>query len=230
VGSDFWPVYKDRQGRRRAWIWDRYPQSLWHSCNLMSHMLVPGPAGPVASTRYELMREGIQECEARIAIESVLTDEAKKAKLPVDLAQQSQQLLDDRVCQELKAFSNLKLCGQDYATAKNPWFHESAGLAGHYWYASSGWRDNAQKLYALAGEVERKAGRKQAQCPALNSGQCVCPSGVWQTIDVHPFDQRLWAQTAGFSHAFSSDGIRSPGTADLLIDDIIEKAKGWRLQ
>ncbi len=54
VGADFWPVYKDRQGRRRAWIWDRYPQSLWHSCNLMSHMLVPGPAGPVASTRYEL--------------------------------------------------------------------------------------------------------------------------------------------------------------------------------
>jgi hypothetical protein len=160
VGADFWPVYKDRQGRRRAWIWDRYPQSLWHSCNLMSHMLVPGPAGPVASTRYELMREGLQECEARIAIESVLTDEAKKAQLPLGLAQQAQQLLDDRVCQELKAFSNLKLCGQDYATAKNPWFHESAGLAGHYWYASSGWRDNAQKLYALAGEVERKVGRK----------------------------------------------------------------------
>ena len=86
VGADFWPVYKDKQGRRRAWIWDRYPQSLWHSCNLMSHMLVPGPAGPVASTRYECMREGIQECEARIAIESVLTDEAQKAKLAADLA------------------------------------------------------------------------------------------------------------------------------------------------
>ena len=70
VGADFWPVYKDEQGRRSAWIWDQYPQSLWHSCNLMSHMLVPGPAGPVASTRYELMREGIQECEARIAIET----------------------------------------------------------------------------------------------------------------------------------------------------------------
>ena len=160
VGADFWPVYKDQQGRRRAWIWDRYPQSLWHSCNLMSHMLVPGPAGPVASTRYELMREGIQECEARIAIESVLTDEAKKARLPAELAQRSQQLLDDRVWQELKAFGDMQLTGRSYATAKDTWYYGCGGTAGHYWYAGSGWRDNAQKLYALAGEVERELGRK----------------------------------------------------------------------
>ena len=155
VGADFWPVEKDQQGRRRAWIWDRYPQSLWHSCNLMSHMLVPGPAGPVASTRYEVMREGIQECEARIAIESVLTDEAKKARLPVELARQAQQLLDDRVWQELKAFGDMQLTGRSYATAKDTWNYGSGGTAGHYWYAGSGWRDNAQKLYNLAGQVER---------------------------------------------------------------------------
>jgi len=160
VGADFWPVYKDKQGRRRAWIWDRYPQSLWHSCNLMSHMLVPGPAGPVASTRYELMREGIQECEARIAIESVLTDEAKRARLPADLAEQAQQLLDDRVWQELKAFGDMQLTGRSYATAKDTWYYGCGGTAGHYWYAGSGWRDNAQRLYTLAGEVERKLGRK----------------------------------------------------------------------
>ncbi len=135
VGADFWPVYKDRQGRRRAWIWDRYPQSLWHSCNLMSHMLVPGPAGPVASTRYELMREGLQQCEARIAIESVLADEAKRARLPVDLAQQAQQLLDNRVWQELKAFGDMQLTGRSYATAKDTWYYGCGGTAGHYWYA-----------------------------------------------------------------------------------------------
>ncbi|MFI5381987.1 MAG: hypothetical protein ACHRHE_22050 [Tepidisphaerales bacterium] len=160
VGADFWPVYKDKQGRRRSWIWDQYPQSLWHSCNLMSHMLVPGPAGPVASTRYELMREGIQQCEARIAIESVLTDEAKKARLPADLAQQAQQLLDDRVWQELKAFGDMQLTGRSYATARDTWYYGCGGTAGHYWYAGSGWRDNAQKLYTLAGEVERKLGQK----------------------------------------------------------------------
>ena len=160
VGADFWPVYKDKQGRRRSWIWDQYPQSLWHSCNLMSHMLVPGPVGPVASTRYELMREGIQQCEARIAIESVLTDEAKRARLPADLAQQSQQLLDDRVWQELKAFGDMQLTGRSYATARDTWYYGCGGTAGHYWYAGSGWRDNAQKLYNLAGEMEGKLGQK----------------------------------------------------------------------
>ena len=156
VGADFWPVYKDKRGRRRDWIWDRYPQSLWHSCNLMSHMLVPGPAGPVASTRYELLREGIQQCEARIAIESILTDTAQRAKLSGDLAERAQQLLDDRVWQELKAFGDMQLTGRSYATAKDTWNYGSGGTAGHYWYASSGWRDRAQNLYDLASEVVRK--------------------------------------------------------------------------
>jgi hypothetical protein len=160
VGADFWPVYKDERGRRNAWIWDRYPQSLWHSCNLMSHMLVPGPAGPVASNRYELMREGIQECEARIAIERVLSDEAKKAQLPVELAERAQQLLDDRVWQELKAFGDMQLTGRSYATAKDTWNYGCGGTAGHYWYAGSGWHDHARKLYALAGEVQRALGQK----------------------------------------------------------------------
>jgi hypothetical protein len=106
------------------------------------------------------MREGIQECEARIAIESALTDEAKKARLPADLAEQSQQLLDDRVWQELKAFGDMQLTGRSYATAKDTWNYGSGGTAGHYWYASSGWRDNAQRLYTLAGEVQRKLGGK----------------------------------------------------------------------
>ncbi len=32
---------------------------------------------------------------------------------------------------------------------------------------------------------------------------------VWQTVDVDPFTQRVWAQTAGFAHAFSADGGRT---------------------
>ncbi len=44
-----------------------------------------GPTGPVASTRYEQMREGVQQCEARIAIATALTDEKLKAKVgPAD--------------------------------------------------------------------------------------------------------------------------------------------------
>lgn len=32
------------------------------------------------------------------------------------------------------------------------------------------------------------------------------PAGVWQTVDIHPSDQRVWAQTEGFAHAYSCDG------------------------
>ena len=156
VGADFWPVYRDRQGRRSGRVWERYPQSLWHSCNLFSHLLLPGPDGPVASARYEQMREGVQQCEARIAIERVLTDEALRAKLPADLAARCQALLDDRVWEELKAFSDLQLTYRMFATSANNFYYGCGGLPGHYWYASSGWQDRAQKLYGLAGEVERK--------------------------------------------------------------------------
>ena len=156
VGADFWPVFKDKRGRKLGRVWERYPQSLWHSCNMFSHMLLPGPTGPMASTRYEQMREGIQQCEARIAIEAALTDETLKAKVGQDLAGRCQQLLDDRVWQELKAFSDLQLCGRTYATSGNNWGYGCGGIAGHYWYVSSGWQDRTQRLYGLAGEVTKK--------------------------------------------------------------------------
>jgi hypothetical protein len=127
---------------------------------MFSHMLVPGPTGPVASTRYEQMREGVQECEARIAIEAALTDERLKATLGPDLAKRCQQLLDDRVWQELKAFSDLQLTGRTYATSSNNWGYGCGGVAGHYWYVSSGWQDRTQTLYDLAAEVTKKIAEK----------------------------------------------------------------------
>jgi len=155
IGADFWAALRDKSGQRRSRVWEKYPQSLWHSCNLSSHMLVPGPTGPVASIRYELMREGVQECEARIAIERVLTNEALKAKVPADLAARCQQLLDERVWRELKAFSDLQLTWRTYATAGNNWYYGCAGTPGHSWYAGSGWQDRTQKLYDLAGEMTK---------------------------------------------------------------------------
>ena len=161
---DFWPAIKDKQGERRGYVWEKYPQSMWHSCNLSSHLLVPGPTGPVASTRYEEMREGLQECEARITIEQVLTDDVLRKKLGPDLASRAQQLLDDRIWQMQKACSNMQLTGLGYgtyATASHRWYYAYGGSAGHYWYLSSNWQDNAAKLYTLAGEVARKMSNAQ---------------------------------------------------------------------
>jgi hypothetical protein len=32
------------------------------------------------------------------------------------------------------------------------------GTAGHAWFLTSGWQERSEKLYSLAGEVERKLG------------------------------------------------------------------------
>jgi hypothetical protein len=163
IGADFWAVLKDKAGRRRGAIGDRYPQSGWHSCNLSSHMLNPGPDGPVATSRYEMLREGMQNCEARITIEKVLTDEAQKAKLGAPLAAKCQQVLDDRIWAELKCFSGLQLTGRIYTTYNNYgciFYYNAGGEAGAHWYAGSGWQDREQQLYTLAGEVQKKMGGK----------------------------------------------------------------------
>jgi hypothetical protein len=163
IGGDFWPVIKDKKGQRRGTVGDRYPQSMWHSCNLSSHMLNPGPSGPVATSRYEMLREGMQNCEARIVIEKVLTDEAQKAKLGAELAAKCQTLLDDRIWADLKGFSGLQLTGRGYTTYTNYgniFYYNAGGSAGASWYAGSGWQEREQQLYALAGEVHRKMGGK----------------------------------------------------------------------
>ena len=135
-----------------------YPQSQWHNCNLASHLLDPGPNGPVATSRYEMMREGVQECEARIAIERVLLDPQAAGQLGPDLAGNAQQLLDERVWEELKAFTDLQLTGHMYVTKPNYYgvFYSAGGEAGSRWYAGSGWQYRAQQLYDLAGEMTRK--------------------------------------------------------------------------
>jgi hypothetical protein len=163
IGADFWAVMKDKRGERRGYVWDKYPQSMWHSCNMYSHMLNPGPEGPVATARYEMLREGVQNCEARIVIEEVLTDEARKAKLGGDLAARCERLLDERLWQGLKGFSGLQLSGRIYTTYTSYgkiFYYNAGGAAGAYWYAGSGWQDRQQELYGLAGEVQRREAGK----------------------------------------------------------------------
>ena len=75
---------------------DRYPESYWHSLNIGSWLLAPGPAGPVGTARLEVFREGLQECEARIAIEDALTNPALKGRLGDELAKRAQETLDER--------------------------------------------------------------------------------------------------------------------------------------
>jgi hypothetical protein len=157
VGADFWPALLDKSGRRVGTVAQRYPQSSRRNLDLYSSLLAPGPDGPVATTRYEAFRQGIQECEARIAVDRALVDPALRAKLGDDLAQRCQDALDERNWCTIKGMAHLQLCGEGWLYAG--WYNME-GPAGHAWYLGSLWQDRATKLFTLAGEVERKLAEK----------------------------------------------------------------------
>ncbi|HUT56458.1 MAG TPA: glycoside hydrolase domain-containing protein [Phycisphaerae bacterium] len=158
LGADFWDVIKDKQGRRRGNISARYPESQWMNLNICNPVLAPGPNGPVATTRYEALREGIQECEARIFIERALLDEKLKARLGAELATRCKAELDERIQTMWFSLSNMQLGGTMFFRATD--WRWTPCVAGHRWFVASGWQERSRRLYQLAAEVAAKTGSR----------------------------------------------------------------------
>ena len=155
LGGDTWSVVKDKAGKRLARAWERFPNASWGYLNCNSATLAPGPDGAVATVRYEALREGLQECEARVAIEAALTDPALKAKVGDELAKRYQDVMVERqraFWRSLAAMQSGPLPSHDDGHA---W--RSAVISGHLWFVGSDWQGRSEKLYSLAGEVARKA-------------------------------------------------------------------------
>ncbi|MCX7805523.1 MAG: hypothetical protein N3A38_10090 [Planctomycetota bacterium] len=101
AGADFWPVVgAGRAGANkggssvisRVPTWDRPGPP-----TMTNHMfLFPAADGAVATVRFELLRMGIQEVEARIFLEKMLLDKDKRAAMGDDLAGRARSLLDER--------------------------------------------------------------------------------------------------------------------------------------
>jgi len=163
LGADFWKAVKDKRGSRVGRVFKKYPESGWRSNDLCSSLLAPGADGPVATVRYEMTREGVQECEARIFIERALTDAKLKAKLGDDLARRCQDALDERIRFMIRGMSNLNLDGYipGWSTNATICWWNSLTINGHRWFIASGWEGRTRKLYRLAGEVERALKRSQ---------------------------------------------------------------------
>jgi hypothetical protein len=99
VGADFWPVVKPGRGSARP-LAGRYPETEWGQLGLrhsLLALLAPGRDGPIATVSLEMLRENLQEIEARIAIEKALLDPARRDGLGADLAERVQAVLDRRV-------------------------------------------------------------------------------------------------------------------------------------
>ena len=161
IGADFWPSMKSKSGKRQGTVTDRFPESFWHSLNVGSYVLGPGPEGPLASRRLEVFREGVQECEARITLEAALTDPALKAKLGADLAARAQKALDEQQVAMWKArgatdadfqVGAITQYRQLYNMSDKKW----DGAGANKWFVASGWAEKVGLLYDLAGEAARK--------------------------------------------------------------------------
>ena len=142
TGADFWPVLGDDSMRvkglakRSMTITSRYPESGWDQLNMdtaTENLLGAGPAGAVSTERFEQVREGVQDCEARIVVEKALLD----GRLTAELAQKCRQVLDERH-------------GRIRAACKGNW----------NWYEGAGSAGLAEKLYSAAAEVGSGPGVK----------------------------------------------------------------------
>jgi hypothetical protein len=107
------------------------------------------PDNVAATNRLEQLREGVQECEARIVVERAVTDEALKTRLGPELAARCQKALLD----QMRAAQMCRGAGQKI-------IHALSGRTDleSNWFMSSGWEQRAESLFVLAGEVERKTG------------------------------------------------------------------------
>jgi hypothetical protein len=148
MGLDFWPVIEGGSGKKKykRSISARFADSSWSQLNMrVQPYISPGPDGALATIRFEMLREGIQECEARIFIEKALLDEAKKAKLG-DKAKEFQDLLDERVRFVLNSFGGKPDRPNHIKTEAVKFFYESD------------WRTMSQNLYDAAAEVAKLTG------------------------------------------------------------------------
>jgi hypothetical protein len=139
TGADFWPVLgrEDRQkstGKRSRTLTARYPESNWNQLSMdtaTEALLAPGPDGAVPTERFEMLREGVQECEARIFIEKALLGN----KLDTATARKCRALLDERA-----------------------WLIRSGCLGSWAWYEEQAPTVLAEKLFSCAAEVAAKLG------------------------------------------------------------------------
>ena len=182
IGADFWSVIRDPRGKRVGQAFVRYPENHWRGLNISNYLLAPGPDGPVGTARLANLREGTQECEARIVIEQALLNDEQKARLGEDLVKRAQTLLDEHQRAMWKSIwtndEHLDMMGAISGRAmseaiwgaltnsgvKLPGFWEGPARKlrddmdndGLDWFVKSGWQQRNKQLFAIAGEVQKR--------------------------------------------------------------------------
>lgn len=140
TGIDFWPVLEPKSvgqlgGSKRSYSLNaRYPETVWAQLNMDTAtecLSAPGPVGAVTTERFEQVREGVQDCEARIVIEKALLS----GTLNEATAKACRAVLDERAWRIRAA-----CMGRDL---------------GFVWYERAGSAGLAERLFTAAAEVTR---------------------------------------------------------------------------
>ncbi len=118
--------------------------TLWRANT--QRILERGSEGPIATAQYEMLREGQQECQARIVIERALVED----RIDGDLARRSREFLAERT----RVLTNDGVFHSG-AFGAGPAVDEKTVLPG----LGDNWQDMARRLFDLAGEVEERVKR-----------------------------------------------------------------------
>jgi hypothetical protein len=142
-------------GRGKGYVFNRYPRG-WANMSIgkVSTWLAPGPDGPVTTVPFDLFREGVQECQARIFMEKTMMDPALRGKLGDGLAERAQEILDDRTRELMWVWmqGQFELGGRLACVLPNSPLPVAS-------YAGSGWQERAERLFCVAADMERASGR-----------------------------------------------------------------------
>ena len=99
-------------------------------------------SGETRSTaRFEMLREGVQECEARIFVQTALDS----GNVPAELAARCSEVLSDRD-------EFLRKAAID-TTGRRPWFASRNPSDEAYLGYVAGWQEQSERLYDAAAEV-----------------------------------------------------------------------------
>ena len=145
VAADFWAVLPGKRGKTT--ILSRYPSWQRPGVPTMGHgvLLYPAKEGAVATVRFEALRLGVQEAEARVFVERAIRDKEKRAKLGDELAKRVQALLDERVQAIMDAKRDRSVM---YSIATDAsWLGYAQAAPGR-----------ARRLFDIAAEVAKKLG------------------------------------------------------------------------
>lgn len=135
LGLDAWEM-----GETRSYLVNRFPSGNWDNMyrDNPRSLLAAGPAGPVPTVRYEMLREGLQECEARIVIEKALQADRISDKLATDC----KQLLASRLKTRLRAGDFVDSHGANIQKVDD-----------RLWGLPEDWQASTRLLYTLAGRA-----------------------------------------------------------------------------